>query len=347
MVSALNIPPPINQMDEKFRIAIEPEYVELYDKYHVGRLAYYEVPIEIHRKDPLKHAIMYGKEIVKFDGYTEDLKIPVEGGEILVRYYRPRDALEDETPRPALVDFHGGGLVFGDIDSDDNYCKRVCRETGAVVFNVDYRLAPEFPYPVPLNDSWEALQHIVGNAEKYGIDKSKVAIVGSSSGGNLAAALAHRARDAGIKICYQILCVPVCDATAVTHDWTAVAEDCPYPSWKENYNSPDLSFQFMSWLYQYSLGNPRPAKYDSNPELNVVQSTNFKALASAIIFTAEYDILRDEAELYGKKLLENGVDCEVIRMAGAIHSFMDIDDFLETGKEYNRITIDRLKKAFA
>ncbi|CDK28046.1 unnamed protein product [Kuraishia capsulata CBS 1993] len=348
MVSPIIVPPPINQINPKYvEAGMEPKFVELYNKYNVGRLATHQVPIEEYRKDPMKYTIAYGRETVAFDGKTEDLKVPVEGGEIIVRYYVPKEALDDPKPRPTFIDFHGGGWVFGGLGTDDDYCKRVCNETGAIAFNVDYRLAPEFPFPTPLTDCWDAFNYIIDRADKFKVDKSRVAVGGCSAGGHLSAVIAHKARDVGIKICYQVLGVPCCDATAVTPDGSKVAPGCPYPSWTENYDNPSLHFDRMSWFYLHFLGSPRPAKYDNDPEVNVIQSTNFKDLAPAIIVTAEFDVLRDEGEQYGKLLQDNGVECEVVRMPGTVHPFMLMDDFLESGKTYNRITIAGLKKAFA
>ncbi|CDK24042.1 unnamed protein product [Kuraishia capsulata CBS 1993] len=334
-------------ISEKFvKAGLEPEYIAFSDKFNLASFTSQDIPLDYFREDPTRVIIFEGKEKVEFDGTVKDIRVAVDDGEITVRCYIPKNAMNEPEPRPAYIDFHGGGYVLGCLENDDNYCKRVCNETGAVSFNVDYRLAPEFPFPAGIEDSWAAVKYIIDHAEELKVDKSKIAIGGYSAGAVFTGVMCHRARDAGIKICLQVLGVPCCDTRSITPDGTRVEPDCPYQSWKDNRDNPDLSFRMISWFQSQYLGNPRPAEFDNNPEVNMILYSNFKDIAPAIVITAQFDVFRDEGELYAHKLQENGVDCTLVRMPGAVHSHMEFDGVLGSGKKYNELSIGAMKAAF-
>ena len=156
---------------------------------------------------------------------TEDRKIPGPEGspELLIRIYRPRSA---ETTLPAMLYIHGGGMVFGDIDIEDPAAEMLCDAIGAVVVSVEYRLAPENPYPAALEDCYATLVWMSSNADDLGIDPARIAVYGGSAGGNLTLATSLLARDrGGPSICYQMALYPMIDdlsATDSCHEFTDV-----------------------------------------------------------------------------------------------------------------------------
>lgn len=149
--------PLLNTIPNELAARFEPTYLEYYNKYSVGRLATHQVPIEDYRLDPMKYTTAYGREIIDQGNLkVTDLKCPVEGGEITVRFIEPDAAKVGEGPRPTYINFHGGGWVFGGLPTDFDFCKRLAHEVGCVAIDVDYRLSPEFKFPIPVNDCWTA-----------------------------------------------------------------------------------------------------------------------------------------------------------------------------------------------
>ena len=153
--------PLLNSIPEDLISRFEPTYVEYWNKYNAGRLCTHQVPIEAYRADPLKYTISYGREIVDQGKLkVTDQICPVDGGSITIRVVEPDPSKYPDSPRPVYVNFHGGGWVFGGLPTDFDFCKRLSHELGVVAFDVDYRLAPEHPYPIPLNDCWQALNWV-------------------------------------------------------------------------------------------------------------------------------------------------------------------------------------------
>ena len=153
--------PLLNSIPEDLLPRFEPTYVEYYNKYSAGRLATHQVPIEAYRADPLKYTIAYGRQLIdQGDLKITDQKCPVNGGEITIRIFEPDSKKFGDTPKPVYINFHGGGWVFGGLPTDFDFCKRVSHDVGGVVFDVDYRLAPEYKFPIPLNDCWQAFNWV-------------------------------------------------------------------------------------------------------------------------------------------------------------------------------------------
>ncbi|KDQ63587.1 hypothetical protein JAAARDRAFT_203007 [Jaapia argillacea MUCL 33604] len=221
---------------------------------------------------------------------------------------------------PVMIYFHGGGWTLGNIDSENSISTQLCKGASCVVVHVDYRLAPEIPYPAAVDDAVDALERVYtrGSAE-LGVDVHKIAVGGSSSGGNLAAILAHKAHllTPPIPLVFQLLIVPVTDNTADT-------SGTPYPSWKENENTVWLSPERMLWFRNNYLPNKEDwAKWDSSPLF--APDDWFKKVPPACILGTELDILRDEGVAYGEKLKEAGVEVDVIIYKGAPHQTMAMD----------------------
>lgn len=233
---------------------------------------------------------------------TEDLVIPGPGGDIPVRVYRP----ESRSSLPVIVFFHGGGFVGGNIETHDGVCHGLSVGVPAVVVSVDYRLAPEAPFPAAVEDCEAVVRWVSDHAEELGAVGSRLALAGDSAGGNLAAVVARRARDmGGPSISFQLLIYPCTDAT------------CSKPSHVENGEGYLLTAEFMHWFYGHYLAGTDPR----DPDLSPLLVDDLRGLPPALIITAEFDPLRDEGEAYAVRLVEAGVSATSTRYDGMIHAF--------------------------
>jgi acetyl esterase len=236
---------------------------------------------------------------------TEDRMIDGPGGAIPVRIYRPAAG----GPIPTLVYFHGGGFVIGGIATHDGLCQQLATAVPAVVVSVDYRLAPEHPFPAAVQDAEAATTWVREHGAELGGDPARIAVGGDSAGGNLAAVTARRLRDAGgPPIAFQLLFYPVTDFAG------------PHPSHDENAEGYLLTIDMMAWFKEHYLGGSDPADPDASPLL----ARDLGGLPPALVVTAEYDPLRDEGEAYAAKLVEAGVEARVSRHAGMIHGFVSL-----------------------
>lgn len=240
----------------------------------------------------------------------EDVEIPGPAGAIPARAYVPA---VDGTP-PVVVYYHGGGWVLGGIDSHEGTCRALANASGALVVSVDYRLAPEHPFPAAVEDAWAALEWVAANAAQLGGDPSRLAVAGDSAGGNLAAVVAIHARDAGAPALRgQLLVYPVTDATM------------SHPSIEENASGYFLTKADMEWFF----GHYAPERPD-DWRLSPLAAPDLSGLAPALVLTAEFDPLRDEGEAYARRLGDAGVPVELIRKDGLIHGFFgmvaDVDE---------------------
>ena len=240
-------------------------------------------------------------------GAVEDRTIPgPDGAPLPVRIYTPADGAGD-APRPVVVFFHGGGWVIGSIDSHDATVRQMVNRTGMVWVSVDYRLAPEHPFPAGLHDCYAAVEWAVAEAASFGGDPSRLAVAGDSAGGNLAAAVALLARDrSGPAIGFQLLVYPCCDL-----------DPDRWPSMRENAEGYLLSRAMMDWFTGHTFAD----EHRTDPYAAPVHATDLSGLPPALVVTAEYDPLRDEGEHYGNLLQAAGVPCTVTRYDGMIHGF--------------------------
>ena len=242
-------------------------------------------------------------KVPKPDEPLESVESGKTGAGVPVRIYRPQGT----GPFPICLYFHGGGWVVGDLDSHDHVCRSLARRGGAIVLNVDYRLAPETKFPGPLDDCVDALQWAEANARKLGGDPSRIAVAGDSAGGHLAAGLALRTRDQrGPRIALQLLIYPVTDNLFETTSYTEFADG--YGLTRAN----------MQWFWECYLRTPADA---ANP-WNVPLKADLRGLPPAFVVTAEYDVLRDEGEAYAKRLHEAGVPVRCVRYNGMNHGFI-------------------------
>ena len=240
---------------------------------------------------------------------VEDRSIPGPTGDIPVRLYRPADATG-----AILIWYHGGGWVIGDLETADPTARKLANRTGAVVVSVDYRLAPEHPYPAAVEDAWAALEWVAEHGAELGGDPSRIAVGGDSAGGNLAAIVSVLARDAGIgALRHQLLVYPAVDLTL------------SHPSIDENGEGYLLTKTGMIWFGEHYLG---PASergdLDKHPNVSPIYTADFTGLAPATVVTAGFDPLRDEGQAYAAALAEAGVAVEEHRYPTMIHGFISM-----------------------
>lgn len=236
----------------------------------------------------------------------------IDAAGVPVRLYRPTA----ETNLGLLVYFHGGGWVLGSIKSHDATCRSIANQSGCAVLSVEYRLAPEDPFPAGLEDSLKATAWAAANAESLGIDATRLAVGGDSAGGNLAAVVAQLQP---VPISYQVLIYPVTDCRMSSQ------------SYIENAAGPFLRAVDMDAFINLYLDNKTST---SDPRVSPI-CADPAVLAScppAIVITAEHDPLRDEGEDYGRALLAAGVPTSVVRYFGMIHGFLGMAPWVDDGK---------------
>jgi acetyl esterase len=234
--------------------------------------------------------------------------VPARGGspDVGVRIYEPlaRDAL-----LPALVFFHGGGFVAGDLETDHVRCATLSREGAVVVVSVDYRLAPEHPYPAGVHDCYDVLAWVHENAEQLGVDPDLIAVGGNSAGGAFAAAVALMARDGGgPPIALALLLYPVVDDRLAT---PSMREFLETPGWNGR-NSVHMWKHYLGALAHTGAVPPYAAP---------ARASELGGLPDTHIVTAEFDPLRDEAREYASRLTDAGVNTRLREFSGTFHGF--------------------------
>jgi acetyl esterase len=260
---------------------------------------------------------------------VSDHTIPGPGGDLQLRHYRPvTDAGNGET-LPVLVWFHGGGWVIGNIETHDSLCRSLANAAQVAVTSVEYRLAPEHPFPAGLDDALAAIRWVAANGSTLGIDPERLAVGGDSAGGNLAAAACQRLRDAEPSVRFQLLVYPVLDARFATR------------SIDENAEGYFLTKEAMLWFREHYLSGGEGDPDDPRVSPGCAPESAMVGLPPGLVITAEYDPLRDEGEIYGERLQAAGVNMAVSRYDGVIHGFMAMADLIPDG----RAAIDEAAKA--
>ena len=244
-------------------------------------------------------------------GSIDDVTIPVGGAEqIAARIYRPLRATDGPAVEgsPTILYFHGGGFVIGDLDGYDHVARMVADRTGAVVVNVDYRLAPEHPFPAAHEDAATALQWVFESIDELGGDASRVAVAGDSAGATLSAVLAQSARKADNQLAACLLIHPAADFAS---DW---------PSRRDNAEGYLLDAETIAWFGEQFV----PAELGADPadpRLSILRAAELEGIAPTVIATCEFDPLRDEGDAYAEALQEAGVEVHHHRLDGLIHHF--------------------------
>jgi acetyl esterase/lipase len=258
-----------------------------------------------------------------------DHRVPVKSGEITVRVYSPGG----KGPQPALVFYHGGGWVIGDLYTHDGICRSLTNAAGCIVASVDYRLAPELKYPVAAEDSYAAFSWVMANAGSLGIDARRVAVGGDSAGGNLATVVSLMARDRGAPApVQQTLVYPV-----TNHDLDTA-------SYRENATGFLLTRDAMRWFWNHYLAREGQGK---EPYASPLLAPSLAGLPPALVITAGCDPLRDEGEAYAARLRDAGVPVTLTRYEGVFHGFLRMTRLLDKARAALDEIAGSLRKAFA
>lgn len=243
------------------------------------------------------------------DVAVEDLVLQGRSGPVRVRRY---DAA-DRSTGAALVWFHGGGWVIGSVDTHDALCRDLAAVTGAAVFSVDYRLAPEHPFPAAADDALDATSAIIAEAGPLGVHAGRVAVGGDSAGGQLATVVARRLRDLGGPMpAAQVLVYPVTDLAGAPGE---------HPSRQENGTGYLLTDATMDYFADCYVPD-RVLRVD--PDLSPLRAPDLSGLPPTLVITSEYDPLRDEGEAYAAAMRGAGVDVVAERHDGTIHLFIQL-----------------------
>ncbi|KAF3396024.1 hypothetical protein F1880_007368 [Penicillium rolfsii] len=324
-------------LHDSVRDKLSPEYVAFYNQYIINNQQVHYQPVEASRTSG---TLIPGGGPLLTVGQTEDIAFSrrsSSGPDVKVRCFTPAGG----KPRdgwPVLLYFHGGGWVLGTIDTENTVCTNICVRANCVVITVDYRLAPEHPWPAAVHDSWEAFQWLVSDgASRLSINLSKMAIGGSSAGGNLAAIVSQKALALSPPVLFasQVLSVPVTDNTAL------VTNNKTYALYEQ---TAALPAEKMLWYRKHYL--PDESNW-AHPEASpLFYQGDWSQLPPALILVAELDVLRAEGEEYGEKLRAAGVSVDLHVMAGMPHPFLAMDGVLGEGKRAITLMCDTLREAF-
>jgi acetyl esterase len=260
---------------------------------------------------------------------VENRSIPGPAQPIPIRVYWPATGRK----LPALVYFHGGGWVIGNLDQVDAQCRALANGAQCVVVNVDYRLAPEHKFPAAVEDAYAAVRYVAEHADEFNVDPNRIAVGGDSAGGNLATVSCLMARDgSGPKITFQLLVYPVTDY------------DDDRPSTHEFADGHLLTRAAMDYFWGHYVSSPEEGR---SPHASPLNAKSLAGLPPAMVITAECDPIRDQGETYARRLQEAGVPVTMKRYAGAIHVFFNLGGVIDSGKEAVADAAAALRKAFS
>lgn len=234
---------------------------------------------------------------------------------------------------PVLVYLHGGGWVTGDLDTHEGVCRALAIRAGCIVVAAHYRLAPEDRWPAAVEDAWAVTEWLAEHAAEIGGDPRRIAVGGDSAGGNLAAVVARRARDAGgPRLSHQLLIYPVID------------HDLETDSYRRNGRGYLLTRAGMSWYWDHYL----PQQADrAHPDASPLRAGDLKGVAPATVLVCEYDPLLDEGLAYAERLREAGVPVRVLKEAGMIHGFIRLAAVISRSRKSWDALAGELRKAFS
>ena len=233
---------------------------------------------------------------------VEDMKFEHHGFSIPLRLYTPENA-----GNSIIVYFHGGGFVFGNIESHDGICRLAANRSRCKVLSVDYRLAPEYKFPAALDDALEALKWVQANSNNLDIDPDRIAVSGDSAGGNLSAGVCLKAKDMKLKLPrLQVLIYPSAGRSGASHSMS---------EYGQNFYLTESDMKYFGQAY---LKEPSDLL---SPYFSIITHPDLSGLPEAVVVTAEYDPLRDEGETYLAMMEKSGVRATGIRAKGMIHGF--------------------------
>lgn len=289
-------------------------------------------PIEKLMPEEARRAYLELNRFFEYDGPKladiQDRMIPVDSDyEIPIRIYRK----SDKENQPIIIYYHGGGWVIGSIETHDALCRWLTLYSDCIVVSVEYRLAPEFPYPTAVHDAYAAAKWIHKHAHELGGNPEKIAVAGDSAGATLATVVCMKAKKhQDLNFVSQILYYPTIEFTFDTDSYKQFAEG--YMLTKER----------MKWFANHYF--QKDLEKAKHPEASPILAEDVSGQPPAFIITAEYDPLRDEGEAYAEKLKNAGVEVVCKRYAGMIHGFIRAASIIDKGKEAIVETSEFLKK---
>src|SRR3954449_1245315 len=243
-------------------------------------------------------------------GETRDLQVPTPSGGMRARLYVPRAEAGSGRRSPLLVFLHGGGLIYGDLDTHDATCRLLAERADVRVLALDYRLAPEHRYPAAVEDCWAGFEWAVEHADELGADPHRVAVGGDSAGAYLSAVVAIKAAEAGVRCAFQLLVYPVTNHVEVSESRRLFGEGFY------------LTHAFMDLAVESYLA-PTADRAGRAGSVQVTAKCP-ETLAPALVVTAGFDPLRDEGEVYARTLADAGINVELRRYPGFIHGFFNV-----------------------
>jgi acetyl esterase len=281
---------------------------------------------------PRLHTLPHAKGRAAVDKMSEDSEAPppevaatldgaidAPGGQVRFRRYRPIGV--EGASLPTLIYYHGGGWVIGNIETHDSTCRRLANKSRCQVVSVDYRLAPEHPFPTPTDDALLAFRHIRDNAALFDADAARIAVGGDSAGGNIAAVLCQACKQAGEPMpAFQMLIYPATDARRQTES---------HRLFSDGYF---LTLELIEWFWKAYA----PAGADlTDLRLSPLLAADVSGLPPACVLTAGFDPLRDEGRAYANRLIDAGVKTTYVNYPGTIHGFFSLTRFLKQGLRAN------------
>lgn len=270
----------------------------------------------------LKELVGEGPEMARVENRTLQA---ADGSDFTVRALVPV-----AEPRGVVVYNHGGGWVLSDIDNFDALGRRLAARTGCTVVLVDYRKAPEHPYPAAVEDAWQALNWADAHLTELAGRRVPLIVAGDSAGGNLSAVVARRARDAGgPDLALQVLVYPVTDSGLDT------------ASYREPANQLMLRAETMAWFWDHYAEPGRREEPDASP----LRTPDLAGLPAALVVLAEHDVLRDEGEAYAKALAAAGVSVQQHLCPGQMHGFFSMGDLLPGSADGLGLVVDAIDRA--
>jgi acetyl esterase len=269
------------------------------------------LPIEQGRAAILRQALLAGgRQPV---GAVRDLEVPGADETLRARLYVPRSRVSTSStssPSPLLFFVHGGGMMYGDLDSHDAACRFLAERADVRVLAIDYRLAPEHKFPAAVDDCWAAYQWVAEHAEQLDVDPDRIAVGGDSAGGYLSAVVALKAAEAGVPCAFQLLVYPVTNMVEKSESRRMFGE---------GFFLTEAFTDLAEEMYFVDEADKR------HPEASIAFTEKIpENLAPAYVATAGFDPLRDEGEAWARRLADSGVDVTLRRFPGLIHGFLNV-----------------------
>ncbi|KAF7190095.1 Arylesterase [Pseudocercospora fuligena] len=299
---------------------LDPEWVKLWNDHGRQHVRADEVTLEEYRKDPAAHTFSHASWTGPAVHHEEEMKIPVTNpdGEVEIRIYSPHGS----GPFGVHFNMHGGGWTLGGLETEAGYCRSVCNKAGVKVVDIDYRLAPEYIFPIAFYDCWTVIKWVIANADKINIKSESVSVGGLSAGGTMSAVLSHFAKDEGIMLKLALLVVPSVDLRwSIAEEPTKSEVAAKYPSVALSESFPWGPRSRVDWFMSYWIPPGIRKEAATDWRASPILAPNLKGLPRTHIVIAEYDWERDESSEYAEMLAKAGVEVTKKLYLGVPHAF--------------------------